>query len=73
MKKQLLVLLFTTFLIFSCGMEVKPNVTVKSDINLTIDGGNIDGIQGEWIITKEEKEENGKEIIIITIKKNELD
>jgi hypothetical protein len=39
---------------------------------LTIDGENIDGIQGEWIITSEEKNENGKEIVIITIEKNKI-
>tara|TARA_B100000953_G_C17879636_1_gene377546 strand:+ start:527 stop:685 length:159 start_codon:yes stop_codon:yes gene_type:complete len=52
---------------------VEPNVTIKNDINLTIDGENVDGIQGKWIITSEEKKENGKDIIIITIEKNELD
>ena len=52
--------------------DVKPTVTVNNDINLTIDGENIDGVQGEWIITSEEKNEKGKEIIIITIEKNEI-
>ena len=49
---------------------------MKNDINLTIDGENIDGLQGEWIISVEEKEDDKKdkkEIIIITIEKNELD
>jgi hypothetical protein len=75
MKKILLILL-TIFTFSSCGFDVKPNVSVKNDINLTIDGENIDGLQGEWIISIEEKEDDKKdkkEIIIITIEKNELD
>ena len=51
--KKILLLLFITFTFISCGIDVKPNVTVKNDINLTIDGENIDGIQGEWIISSE--------------------
>ncbi|MDC0382577.1 hypothetical protein OAM57_00810 [Flavobacteriaceae bacterium] len=70
--KKILLLLFITFTFISCGIDVKPNVTVKNDINLTIDGENIDGIQGEWIISSEEKKEKGKEIIVITIEKNEI-
>ena len=62
-----------TFTFTSCGLDVKPNVTVNSDINLTIDDENLEGVQGEWIITSEEKREDGKEIIIITIKKTELE
>jgi hypothetical protein len=75
MKKIILILL-TIFTFSSCGFDVKPNVSVKNDINLTIDGENIDGLQGEWIISIEEKEDDKKdkkEIIIITIEKNELD
>lgn len=70
--KKILLLLFITFTFSSCGFDVKPNVSVKNDINLTIDGENIDGIQGEWIISSEEKKEKGKDIIIITIEKNEI-
>ena len=62
-----------TFTFTSCGLDVKPNVTVNSDINLTIDDKNLEGVQGEWTITSEEKMEDGKEIIIITIKKTELE
>lgn len=46
---------------------------------MTIDGENIDGLKGEWVVSFEEKEEEKegekekKEIIIITIEKNELD
>ena len=39
----------------------------------TIDGENIDGLQGEWTIIFEEKEENDKEIVIITIEKKEIE
>jgi len=61
------------FTFTSCGLDVKPNVTVNSDINLTIDDKNLEGVQGEWTITSEEKTEDGKEIIVITIKKTELE
>ena len=74
--KKTVYILFIILTLNSCGLDVKPNVSVKNDINLTIDGENIDGIQGEWTISfeeKEEKEEGKKEIIIITIEKNELD
>tara|TARA_B100001059_G_C17733741_1_gene527684 strand:+ start:665 stop:892 length:228 start_codon:yes stop_codon:yes gene_type:complete len=75
MKKSVFILLIILTL-SSCRWDVEPNVSVKNDINLTIDGENIDGIQGEWTISVEEKEdkkEGKKEIIIITIKKNEID
>ena len=75
MKKTILILLILLTL-NSCRFDVEPNVLVKNDINLTIDGENIDGLQGEWTISveeKEEKKEGKKEIIIITIEKNELD
>ena len=62
-----------TFTFTSCGLDVKPDVTVNSDINLTIDDKNLEGVQGEWTITSEEKTEDGKEIIVITIKKTELE
>ena len=74
--KITVIILFIILTLNSCGLDVKPNVSVKNDINLTIDGENIDGLQGEWTISfeeKEEKEEGKKEIIIITIEKNELD
>ena len=61
------------FTFTSCGLDVKPNVTVNSDVNLTIDDKNLEGVQGEWTITSEEKREDGKEIIVITIKKTELE
>tara|TARA_B100001142_G_scaffold314053_1_gene351155 strand:- start:141 stop:377 length:237 start_codon:yes stop_codon:yes gene_type:complete len=77
--KKTVYILFIILTLNSCGLDVKPNVSVKNDINLTIDGENIDGIQGEWTISfeekdeKEGKEDGKKEIIIITIEKNELD
>ena len=77
--KKTVYILFIILTLNSCGIDVKPNVSVKNDINLTIDGENIDGIQGEWTISfeekdeKEGKEDGKKEIIIITIEKNELD
>ena len=51
---------------------MKPNVTINNDINLTIDGENVDGVEGEWIITSETITEDGKEVIIITVEKNKL-
>ena len=71
-KKQLLILLAFAFTLTSCSLDVKPNVEAKNDIHLTIDGQNLDGLIGEWIITSEEKEEDGKEIIIIRIEKTEI-
>lgn len=71
MKKTILILLIILIL-NSCRFDVEPNVSVKNDINLTIDGENIDGLQGEWTISVEEKDKK-KEFIIITIEKNELD
>ena len=71
--KITLILLFISITFISCMGDVKPNISVENDINLTIDGENIDGVQGEWIITSEEKKEKGKDMVIITIKKNDLD
>ena len=36
-----------TFFFNSWRFDIEPNVTVKNDINLTIDGENIDGLKGE--------------------------
>jgi hypothetical protein len=33
----------------------------------------LEGLQGEWTITSEEKKDDGKEVIVITIKKKELE
>ena len=73
MKKAFLILVFISLTFSSCTMEVQPTVTIENHIKLTIDGENLDGVQGEWIITSEDKNEDGKDIIVITIQKNELD
>ncbi|MDA9550491.1 hypothetical protein N9C38_03340 [Flavobacteriaceae bacterium] len=72
MKKIILILLIA-FTFNSCNSWLSPSVSVKNDINITIDGENLDGVQGEWIITSEDKKKNGKEIIVITIEKNKID
>ena len=72
MKKIILIILIA-FTFNSCNSWLSPDVEVKNDINITIDGENLDGVQGEWIITSEDKKENGKEIIVITIEKNNID
>ncbi|MDA9067409.1 hypothetical protein N9R45_00270 [Flavobacteriaceae bacterium] len=71
--KKISLLLFIIFTFVSCRFDVEPNVTVNNDINLTIDGENLDGVQGKWIIKSEDKIENGKDIIVITIEKNKID
>lgn len=71
--KKIIYLMLIAFTLTSCGFDVKPNVAVKNNINLTIDGENIDGLQGEWTITSEEKKDDGKEVVVITIKKKELE
>ena len=70
--KNAIYTLLLSFTFTSC-VDVKPNVEVENNINLTIDGENIDGVQGEWTITSEEKKDDGKEIFVITIKKVELE
>ena len=51
---------------------VKPVVEVKTDLNITIDGENIDGIQGEWIIIQEEEKKDGKNTVVIRIERKEI-
>ena len=51
MKK--LLLLFTLFTLTSC-IDVKPNVTVDQTIDLHIGGENVEGLEGEWIISADE-------------------
>ncbi len=46
MNKITLILLFISITFISCMGDVKPNISVENDINLTIDGENIDGVQG---------------------------
>tara|TARA_B100000963_G_scaffold37698_1_gene28134 strand:- start:3557 stop:3811 length:255 start_codon:yes stop_codon:yes gene_type:complete len=76
-KIKFLIMFF--FFFYSCGNEIKPDVEVQNDITLNINGENIDGIIGEWIISVEEVEQKieensgSKEVIIITVEKKELD
>ena len=76
-KIKFLIMFF--FFFYSCGNEIKPDVEVQNDITLNINGENIDGIIGEWIISIEEVEQKieensgSKEVIIITVEKKELD
>jgi hypothetical protein len=72
MKKNILILLVFVLTLTSCRLDVEPNVEVKNDIHLTIDGENLEGLLGEWIITSEEMDKDGKEIIIIRIEKKEI-
>ncbi|MDG2372025.1 MAG: hypothetical protein P8L83_05380 [Flavobacteriaceae bacterium] len=70
MRKLFFLLLFIT--LTSCT-DISPKITIENDINLTIDGENIDGLEGEWIITvDEEKDDQDKSVIIIRVTKNEL-
>lgn len=64
-KKILIVVFFITF--YSC-VDVKPDIKIDRIIDLHIDGENVDGLEGEWIITTKE---NG-DVITIKIEKKEL-
>ena len=64
MKK--LILLFILFTLTSC-VDVKPNITVDQTIDLHIDGENVDGLEGEWVITTDED----NDVITIKIEKKE--
>ena len=64
-KKILIVVFFITF--YSC-VDVKPDIKIDRIIDLHIDGENVDGLEGEWIITTKE---NG-DVITVKIKKKEL-
>ena len=64
MKK--LILLFTLFTLTSC-VDVKPNITVDQTIDLHIDGENVEGLEGEWVITTDED----NDVITIKIEKKE--
>tara|TARA_B100000676_G_C17728965_1_gene655353 strand:- start:477 stop:689 length:213 start_codon:yes stop_codon:yes gene_type:complete len=69
--KKILLLILVTFVFNSC-VDANPNIEAHNDIHITIDGENLDGFIGEWKITSEEKEEDGKEVVIIRIEKSEL-
>ena len=64
-KKILTVVFFITF--YSC-VDVKPDIKIDRIIDLHIDGENVDGLEGEWIITTKE---NG-DVITVKIEKKEL-
>ena len=76
-KIKFLIMFF--FFFYSCGNEIKPDVEVQNDITLNINGENIDGIIGEWIISvveveqKIEENSGSKEVMSITVEKKELD
>ena len=64
MKK--LILIFILFTLSSC-IDVKPNVTVDQKIDLHIDGENFEGLEGEWVISADEKDD----VITVKIEKKE--
>ena len=59
MKKFFLIILLFSF--FSC-IDIKPDIKVEQIIDLKIDGENVEGIEGEWVITTDEIDD------VITIK-----
>ena len=62
-----------SFLVLSSCVDASPNIKMDNHISITIDDNNIDGIQGEWKITTDEIEEDGKYAIIIRIEISELE
>ena len=64
MKKFLILILIASF--YSC-VDVKPDIKVEQIIDLKIDGENVDGLEGEWVITTDEK----NDVITIKIEKKE--
>ena len=59
MKNFFLIILIFSF--FSC-VDIKPDIRVEQIIDLKIDGENVEGIEGEWVITTDEIDD------VITIK-----
>ena len=59
MKNFFLIILIFSF--FSC-IDIKPDIKVEQIIDLKIDGENVEGIEGEWVITTDEIDD------VITIK-----
>ena len=51
MKNFFLIILIFSFL--SC-VDIKPDIRVEQIIDLKIDGENVEGIEGEWVITTDE-------------------
>jgi len=64
MKKFLLMMLIVGF--YSC-VDIKPDIKVEQIIDLKIDGENVDGLEGEWVITTDED----NDVITIKIEKKE--
>ena len=64
MKKYILMMLITGF--YSC-VDIKPDIKVEQIIDLKIDGENVDGLEGEWVITTDED----NDVITIKIEKKE--
>ena len=64
MKKYLLMILITGF--YSC-VDIKPDIKVEQIIDLKIDGENVDGLEGEWVITTDAD----NDVITIKIEKKE--
>ena len=70
--KKIILLMLLSFVLSSC-VDASPNIEMDNHITIAIDDNNIDGIQGEWKITSEEIEEDGKVVIVIRIEKSELE
>jgi len=51
---------------YSC-VDIKPDIKVEQIIDLKIDGENVDGLEGEWVITTDED----NDVITIKIEKKE--
>ncbi len=64
MKNFFLTILIFSF--FSC-IDIKPDIKVEQIIDLKIDGENVEGIEGEWVITTDEIDD----VITIKIQKKE--
>ena len=64
MKNLFLTILILSF--FSC-IDIKPDIKVEQIIDLKIDGENVEGIEGEWVITTDEIDD----VITIKIQKKE--
>ncbi|MAJ83281.1 MAG: hypothetical protein CMC16_03300 [Flavobacteriaceae bacterium] len=64
MKNFFFIILIFSF--FSC-IDIKPDIKVEQIIDLKIDGENVEGIEGEWVITTDEIDD----VITIKIQKKE--
>ena len=60
----LILILIASF--YSC-VDIKPDIKVEQIIDLKIDGENVEGLEGEWVITTDEK----NDVITIKIEKKE--